>query len=123
MEIKFKKDNIITYTISDLKAFGINGESIYQRHTVKYHLLPNDESAQYAPNEELIDSASVWLKLLVSSKIYFEAPSLKRFFFTIQNVRTFFWDSLLMPIRVLQFQDAIIFPIQNYNTLYNPLYT
>jgi hypothetical protein len=68
-EIKFKKDNIITYSISDLKAFGIDGESIYQRHTVKYHLFPNDEASMYAPNEELIDSATAWLKLLVSSNI------------------------------------------------------
>lgn len=68
-EIKFKKDNIVTYTTNDLKAFGINGESIYQRHTIKYHLLPNDESAKYATNEQLIDTTTAWLKLIVSSNI------------------------------------------------------
>ncbi|MCX6207450.1 MAG: hypothetical protein NTZ19_14500 [Bacteroidetes bacterium] len=68
-EIKFRKDNIVTYTTNDLKSFGINGESIYQRHSVKYHLIPNDESAKYATNEDLVDSTIVWLKILVSSTI------------------------------------------------------
>lgn len=50
-------------------------------------MLPNDESAQYASNEELIDSASVWLKLLVSSNISlgeYKANN-RLYFYSIKN--------------------------------------
>ncbi|MBY0480759.1 MAG: hypothetical protein K2Q21_05335 [Chitinophagaceae bacterium] len=68
-EIKFKKVNTVTYKISDLKAFGINGESLYQRFAIIYHLLPIDEAVNYATNQNLYDTDTVWLKVLVSSTI------------------------------------------------------
>lgn len=69
-KLVFKQQTVTTFSISDLQSFGISADNLlYRRYSIERHLTPINESSDLPQNENAVDTATVWLKVLVNGKI------------------------------------------------------
>lgn len=81
--IYFHKDGRTEYTVSELKSFGFKDGDIYRRYTVTIHLVPYREGVSFPEDENKTDTITVWLRLIVQSKLSLAA--------LYQNDRPYFY--------------------------------
>jgi hypothetical protein len=59
-----------TFTVSDVQSFGIPTDNLlYRRFSIERHLTPVNESSDLPLDENVFDTATVWLKVLVIGKV------------------------------------------------------
>jgi hypothetical protein len=69
-KIVFKQKSEITFTVSDIQSFGIPTDNLlYRRFSIERHLTPINESSDLPLDENVFDTATVWLKVLVIGKV------------------------------------------------------
>lgn len=85
-QINFKGKETTSYTVPDLKAFGITGNDQYVRYTVSYQQTADDlnEATDMFQGPEVKET--VWLKLIYKSNIsLYSLETVKRPYFFIEK--------------------------------------
>lgn len=68
-KIIFVKTSGQTYSINELKSFGLNGGDVYRRYVVSRHLVPYREGAVFPEDDQQVDSVTAWLKIIVQGEL------------------------------------------------------
>ncbi len=68
-KITFIKTSEQTFTINDLKSFGLSGGDVYKRYVVSCHLVPYREEAIFPEDDQQIDTVTAWLKIIVQGEL------------------------------------------------------
>jgi len=68
-KITFIKTSARTYSINELKSFGLNSGDVYRRYVVSRHLIPYREEAIFPEDDQQIDTITAWLKIIVQAEL------------------------------------------------------
>lgn len=68
-KITFIKTDERTYSINELKSFGLNGGDVYRRYVVSRHLVPYREEAIFPEDDQQVDTITAWLKIVVQADL------------------------------------------------------
>ena len=68
-KITFIKTDERTYSINELKSFGLNSGDVYRRYLVSRHLVPYREEAIFPEDDQQVDTITAWLKILVQADL------------------------------------------------------
>jgi len=68
-KIIFIKTSERTYSINELKSFGLNSGDVYRRYVVSRHLVPYREEAIFPEDDKQVDTVTAWLKMIVQADL------------------------------------------------------
>ena len=86
-KINFITTSERTYSINELRSFGLNGGDVYRRYVVSRHLIPYREEAKFPEDDQQVDSVTAWLKIIVQADLSFAAlyQTERTYFYVIDN--------------------------------------
>ena len=58
-----------TYSISELRSFGLNSGDVYGRYVVSRHLVPYQDEAIFPENDQQVDTITAWIKIVVQADL------------------------------------------------------
>lgn len=84
--ISFFSPSEKTYTVTDLRAFGLDNNVTYARYSITRHLVPYSEDLPLPESLESTEKSTVWLRIILRSRISLGALFLKErpWFFALQ---------------------------------------